>query len=191
MRVDRHKNFLSLEDCDALNAWVDEGVEKGWLDVGYSGKENGYKDRLTTRFYGQRFEYPQLVHDVFQRIRDFYSLSSYPYIDKHGRDGVVVSCIFDGGDLYPHKDPRNGSYAALRCNVMTRKPESGGILHLDDQQIDLEVGELHCYLASEFEHKVTTIHGDTSRVLWMFGVWTPMNDWESGKIKHSEAICTL
>ena len=32
MRIERHKNFLTKEECATLNAWVREGVSKNWLD---------------------------------------------------------------------------------------------------------------------------------------------------------------
>ena len=66
---------------------------------------------------------------------------------------------------------------------MTRAASAGGQLYVDNQYIDIEIGELHCYLASDFEHHVTNVEGETSRILWMFGAYVPMNDWEDGIIK--------
>jgi hypothetical protein len=187
MRIERHKNFLSPEECSALNAWVDEGVEKKWLDVSISTEGIGYTKRVTSRLYGNRYEYPQVVLDISNRIRSFCGVNSYDLIERHGRDGVVVSCTFPGGDVYTHQDPRSyGGFATLRCNVMTRKADSGGELYLDGQRVDIETGELHCYLVSEIPHSVSTVSGKTSRVLWMFGAHVPVEDWESGKIKTGE-----
>jgi hypothetical protein len=66
---------------------------------------------------------------------------------------------------------------------MTRKVDAGGVLYLEGQPVDIEVGELHCYLASDFSHQVTEVKGETPRVLWMFGAYVPSQDWESGAIK--------
>ena len=66
---------------------------------------------------------------------------------------------------------------------MTRAADDGGVLYLDEQRIDIEVGELHCYLASEVQHYVTTVRGKTPRVLWMFGAFVPSEDWDNGAIK--------
>jgi len=88
--------------------------------------------------------------------------------------------------VYPHKDPRQGYLSALRCNVMTRAANAGAELYVGGQLVNIEVGELHCYLASEFEHKVTEVQGNTSRVLWMFGAAVPIEDWELGKIQIGE-----
>ena len=186
IRIERHRNFLTPEECDILNLWVDDGVEKKWLDVGIS-KDNGtYKKRVTSRRCADRFEYPQIVLDISNRIRKFCGIDSYGLIEGHGRDGVVVSCTFPGGDVYEHQDPKLiYGLSALRCNVMTRDSDAGGKLYVNGEHIDIEVGELHCYLASDFRHYVTTVKGETSRVLWMFGAYVPFEDWESGKIKFN------
>jgi hypothetical protein len=57
----------------------------------------------------------------------------------------------------------------LRCNVLTRKADNGGELYVGGNKIDINVGDLHCYLPSTVEHYVTEVKGKTSRVLWMFG----------------------
>lgn len=184
MRIERYKNFLSAEKCHALNVWVDEAVDKKWIDAGISTEGLGYTKRVTSRLYGNRYEYPKLVLDISNDIRSFCGINSYELIENHGKNGVVVSCTFSGGDVYKHKDPRTiYNYSTLRCNVMTRKADFGAELYVGGQFIDIEVGELHCYLASEFEHYVTKVEGKTSRVLWMFGSAVPLEDWESGKIK--------
>lgn len=183
MRIERHKNFLSLEECSSLNLWVNEGIKNKWLDNGISKGVSQYTERVTNRFYSKRFQYPEFVLNISNRIRNFCGINSYPLIKEHGRDGVVVSCTFPGGDVYAHKDPKSGFDSALRCNVMTRKPDSGGHLYIDDKHINIEVGELHCYLASDFEHYVTKVEGEISRVLWMFGAYVPKYDWENNMIK--------
>lgn len=192
MRIERHKNFLSLDECAALNAWVDEAVQNKWMDEGINaqGAMCGPSKRVTSRFYADRFVYPQIVQYISNQIRSFCGVDSYPLIEGHGRDGVVVSCTFNGGDIYPHKDPKLGGLSTLRCNVMSRAANAGGVLHLEGNPIDLEVGELHCYLASEFEHYVTEVQGETSRVLWMFGAHVPTDKWESGHIKTKACDAT-
>jgi|688.fasta_scaffold535940_2 hypothetical protein len=185
LRIERTKNFFSRSECEALNAWVDEGVKNKWLDKGISpGWSLNYPYRVTSRMYADRYEYPQLVRDLSFRIRKFCGIDDYPLIEGHGRDGVVVSCTFPGGNVYAHMDPTSPSgMATLRCNVMTRAADVGCILHIAGQAVDIEVGELHCYLASEHEHFATQVEGATSRVMWMFGAHAPADDWNSGKIK--------
>jgi len=165
------KRFASPELCAQLNDWVDLGVENRWLDQGISsGSGWSYAKRFTTRNYGDRFEYPTPVHDTFKQITETLKLQDLPKsVAGAGRDGVVVSCTFPGGDVYLHQDPKEPNGEVLRCNIMTRSADAGGKLYVGDAHIDIEVGDLHCYLASAIPHCVTTVEGDTSRVLWMFG----------------------
>lgn len=190
MRIERIKNFISEEECQELNAWVKLGVQNRWLDRGLSRGQWGYQKRLTSRMYGDRFEYPAVVRDVAQRIQNLFGFEENSIIHGHGRNGVVVSCTFDGGDVYEHKDPRRGSddMATLRCNILTQAAEQGGKLCIEGQEIDIEAGELHCYLASEHSHFVSRVFGPTPRILWMFGAHVSADDWNVGKIKIEEPI---
>jgi len=184
MRIETVKNCLTLQECATLNAWVDEAVKNKWLDKGLDPHSLENNVRVTSRMYGDRFVYPELVLDISERIRKFCGVADRRIIEGHGRDGVVVSCTFPGGDVYAHHDPRSSDgLSALRCNVLTQAADSGGVLHLEDQPIQLEVGELHCYLASEHVHYVSKVEGNTSRVLWMFGAYVDFDDWNSGRIK--------
>jgi len=184
IRFERHKNFITHQECDELNAWVDKGVANKWLDVGISRGNHNYSKRVTSRLYANRYEYPEIVRSISFRIREFCGISSYKLIEGHGRDGVVVSCTFPGGDVYEHQDPRSKmGLSALRCKLLTRAADSGGVLRLNGEAKSLEIGELHCYLASEHLHTVSEVIGNTSRVLWMFGAYVPKEDWDDGLIK--------
>lgn len=184
MRVEIVRNFLDEATCAELNAWAVLGVQNKWLDDGISRYNFEYGLRKTSRAVGYRFEYPDIVRLVSKKVRDFCGLTAYPLIAGHGRDGVVVSYTLPGGDVYPHKDPKgeNGT-ATLRCNVITQAADAGCVLHIGGAPVDVGVGDLHCYLVSEFEHFATPVEGVTPRINWMFGAHVPADDWESGKIK--------
>jgi hypothetical protein len=182
MRLEIVRGFFSKSECDALNRWTMLAVENKWVDCGLT-REGVTYSRLSTRLSGHRFVYPEIVIEASNRIRQFYGLADAPTIDGHGRDGIVVSCVFDGGNIFEHTDPGGvGGLATLRCNVLTQKPEAGGVLHLEGAPVELNPGDLHCYLASEHRHYVDSINGDTPRILWMFGAHVPAEDWNSGKI---------
>jgi hypothetical protein len=179
MRLEVFKNFITPEQCQQLNAWVYEAVENSWLGPGISKMDRNYQLRLTSRLYADRFEYPDLVRELSDRIRDFVGIADCPLITGHGRDGVVVSYTLPGGDVYRHRDPRSSNdWSALRCNILTQAADTGGVLFVDDQQIDIEVGDLHCYLASDYFHSVTEVQGNTPRIMWMFGAYAPASMWE-------------
>ena len=165
------KNFLSTSECNKLNEWVNLGVQNKWLDKGLSkGSDWIYEKRLTTRPYAERFDYSPDVYDVQNKISNFLDIIDLlKSVTGGGKNGIVVSCTYDGGDVYAHTDPKEGGLEVLRCNVMTRAADDGGKLYVGGNKIDIKVGDLHCYLPSTVEHYVTEVKGETSRVLWMFG----------------------
>ena len=165
------KNFLDIDVCNQLNEWVNLGVEKKWLDKGTEKNSNwGCNNRFTTRNYADRFEYPAIVYDVFDRITKKLDVADLTKsVVGGGKNGVVVSYTVNGGDTYAHIDPKEGDLDVLRCNVITRKPTDGGFLFVGGKQIDLDIGDLHCYLPSTIEHYVTETKGNVPRILWMFG----------------------
>ena len=174
------RNFASSEEIHKLNLFVDEGILLGYLDKGISRGNHGYDSRLTTRLYGDRFVYPNIVNSVFSRITDRLSLHDLKKsVAGGGRDGVVVSCTYPGGDVYAHQDPKedDGKLDVLRCNILTQAPDSGGLLQVGGVSITLRAGDLHCYLASDVVHSVSTVEGDIPRILWMFGYQINKIDW--------------
>lgn len=182
-RLEIAKAFLSLEECGLLNDWANTGINTGWLDKGL--RAGVFTDkRLTSRMYGYRFSMPPEILKISEKVRRFAGVDAYPLAVGHGKDGIVVSCTFSGGDVHKHVDPQSyRDLATLRCNVMTQKPEAGGVLHVEDEPVPLDVGDLHCYLVSEHQHHVTTVVGNTPRILWMFGACVPKDAWNDNTIK--------
>jgi len=188
MRVEVIKNFLPHADIAELNVWVEEGVKKKWLDIGFTarGQPTTPDTRVTSRLYGARFNYPEVALRTSNKVREYCGIFNAPLIEGHGKDGIVVSCTFPGGDVYAHRDPRMYEHSVLRCNIMTQGADVGGVLYVGGQPVPIEVGDLHCYLASEHEHYVTTVGGNTPRVLWMFGGCVLAENWDTGRIKIGE-----
>lgn len=177
MRLDVIPNFINQDEINQLNAWVEKGVENKWLDLGKS-TNGATNQRLTTRMYGHRFNYPPVAHSIFQRIREQLNFLNTEIIKNHGKDGIVVSYTKVGGDVYKHRDPSDGALSALRCNIITQGAEEGGKLFVDGNEINVNVGDLHCYLASDYDHYVTKIEGTKPRILWMFGFAIEKQMWE-------------
>ena len=122
-------------------------------------------------------KYPKLVTDISNRIREFMGISHRPLILGHGSEGVVVSVTYPGGDVYSHRDPKSeNGWTTYRCNIMTQAADEGAELYVDDELVDINVGDLHCYYASEQTHYVTEVKGETPRILWMFGAHRPYED---------------
>lgn len=178
MQVKIYKNFLPKQQCDALNAIANRGVKEGWVNKGVDYQNHSYTKRLTSRMHMANAEYPQLVRDISDRVRKFVGVNDLPIIVNHGKDGVVVSYTMQGGGVYPHKDPRSDDgLPTYRCNILTQANEQGGDLYVGGQKIDVEIGDLHCYMVSEVEHYVTEAKGATPRIMWMFGAHIPKEHW--------------
>jgi len=166
------KNFLDLQSCNQLNDWAELGVENKWLDIGLNATTRTWDcvTRLTTRNYADRFDYSSEIYAVQNKITEFLGIQDLPKsVVGGGKNGIVVSYVLPSGDVHKHQDPMEETLHVLRCNVVTQAADAGGDLIVDGQKIDVAVGDLHCYLASDVEHHVTTVEGNTPRILWMFG----------------------
>ncbi len=189
MRVEIIKNFLSQEEIDLLNKWTILGVRNKWLDFGITSNYQKIETRLTNRFYGSLFTYPEKVLEISDKVRDVVGVANYPLIEGHGKNGIVVSYTMPRGDVYKHKDPKSKEgLSTLRCNILTQKAEQGGVLFVEGKQINIEVGDLHCYLVSDHEHWATEVKGNTPRIMWMFGAHVPSDDWNNKKIKVNDGL---
>jgi len=175
-------NFITQQECSVLNSWVEKALANSWLDVGITTGHTVYKNRLTTRMYGSRFDkYPDLAYVIRDRIRKQLNLENVPIsILGGGKHGIVVSNTLPGGDVYKHSDPLefNGRHV-LRCNIITQMADAGAILTVNDNVVNVNQGDLHCYLASKYAHSVTQVTGKHSRILWMFGFQITDNDWKT------------
>jgi hypothetical protein len=177
MTVIVFKNFLDKDVCQELNDWVELGVKNKWLDLSVSDWIS--EKRKTTRMYSDRFEYPKVAYDVFEKITNKLSLTDLAKsVAGGGKDGMVVSYTTDGGSTYEHLDRKEGSLEVLRCNILTSKPTGGGELFVDNKKVELNQGDLHCYLPSVVKHYATETKGDVSRILWMFGYQISEEQWQ-------------
>ena len=175
MTVKLFKNFLSVKECEELNKVAKKGLNEGWINVGVNYQDRAYAKRYTSRMHMVDAEYPQIVRDIATKVRQFAGIDKFRIIDGHGKDGVVVSVTFKGGEVHLHKDPRSVmGMPTYRCNVLTQANEDGCDLYVGGKKVDVEVGDLHCYMVSEVEHYVTEAKGDTPRIMWMFGAHIPL-----------------
>jgi hypothetical protein len=122
--------------------------------------------------------YPPYVIGISNKIRKFMNIDHYPLISENGFEGVLLSVKFNGENVHEHRDMKFfKGWTPFRCNVVTQAPEQGAKLYVEDELIDIKVGDLHCYYASEQKHYVTEVEGNTPRVLWMFGAHRPLKDY--------------
>jgi hypothetical protein len=182
------RNFISQEECATLKDWAVSGAQEQFVD-GVSGnwdtKEfERVKNRLTNRMVGDKIEYPELVYNIQNRMREIFPLvKDTEVIKSHGKDGVVVSITYDTGDVYKHKDPPTAGQVpgtvALRFNILASKAENGGLIHVEDKTYELNEGDLMAYLVSEYYHSVDQCSGTNPRILFMFGFCADKDQWEN------------
>ena len=183
MRIEIIKGYASAELCAALSGIALQGIKDGWVGRGTYQGQAGHGKRLTSRFYGGRHQHQSVATNAAQSVRAAVGVSLFPHIEGHGRDGIVVSVTYPGGNVYAHRDSAPLGVATLRCNIIAQAPDAGGELFVGGEKIGVQQGDLHCYLASEHEHYVTEVLGNAPRILWMFGAYVPKDDWNSGLIK--------
>jgi len=170
MSVKIYKNFLTKEECQELTRLAFQGLADGWFQKGYDKNLNATSKRYTTRKVISDYAYPEKILEINSRIKEVIGLQNKPIIAEHGKDGIVISISFEEGDVPSHKDPRSQEgLITYRCNILTQAAESGAQLYVEEELVEVEEGDLHCYAVSELEHRVTAIEGKTPRVMFMFG----------------------
>jgi hypothetical protein len=185
MNCEKHvllvRSFIAPEECSILTDWAVASADTQFVD-GVSGnwetKEFIQVITRKTNRMSRNIQYPDLVYTIQNRLREAFPLiKEAEVIEGHGKDGVVVSITYDGGDVYRHKDPATDWQApgtvALRFNILVSAAESGGLIHVEDATYKLQAGDLMAYSVSENYHHVETCFGSTPRIMFMFGFCVP------------------
>lgn len=79
----------------------------------------------------------------------------------------------DGAFVHPHTDPAPEGYVHTRCNLMLKKPLTGGNPVIDGEEIFINQGDLWLCLASMELHGTTPIFGG-ERLIFSFGGLVPL-----------------
>jgi hypothetical protein len=173
MTVSIFPKFITPEECNILNLWTTYALKHDWLDKGIDRTGDPREpNRYSTHGNPHKFgRYPDIAYSIYDRISKFLDLRRMDKsVTNGGKDGIVVSCTLLGGDIFKHIDVREpGNFHLLRCNILTQAPEIGGQLVVNGNKIDVEIGDLHCYINTKYQHSVSLVQGNINRILWMFG----------------------
>lgn len=174
MRVEVIKGFATESECSFLSRVALEGVVNGQL-ISASDRPERFSNRRDCGAYKNPGEALQLQ----RRIAMYFGLEAFPVASQSGgSDGIVVSCIKSGGDVFRHIDPASGHpTATLRCNLLTKAADAGGELIVGNDKIEFKERDLVCFLVTETEHHVTKNTGSGPRILWQFGWYVPVGFW--------------
>ena len=153
------RNFISQEDCEILNDWTAQAI-----------KEDQFTELVRKSDIGK---WP--TKQDTKKIRGAAGRSE-------GKDGVMVTITYDQGEVNTHKDfmenHSDETHEGLRCNILTSKSASGGLIISDGLSYDLNIGDMMCFLATKYEHSVEKCIGDIPRILFIYGFILSSGEWE-------------
>ena len=172
------KNFVSKEELNVLNSWTLKNFKcnSHWYkDAGMD--EFKEQTRFTTRLGNEvdhkrekiTINYPQEAYNIQKRIKKFFRLENCKQPPSFV-DGIVNGIGFEGGSICTHIDPEYfDDTSTLHCNVISQKSISGGVTIIENNEYDIDEGDLLCYIVSKQYHRVTETVGSKNRILWVFG----------------------
>ena len=123
---------------------------------GYQFRSNGYGRRCSTHvpsnLWSQAFGAFNLVPSQIEPLFG-------NFIGNH---------YLDGAHTHEHTDPAPRGFEHVRCNVMLKKPQSGGNPVIDGEEFEVFEKSLWLCVASKEQHASTPIKGG-ERLIFSFG----------------------
>ena len=201
--VKAYKDFITEDQKNILNQWTLDNYKTDYF-MDPRMDSNGLRNtKLTTRFANPlinynnplidpdkhnhinfiassnpNFNYPDLVYDIQKSIVLTFGLKDFG-LSPVGKGGIITEISFKGGTVHPHTDPAwfEGTHT-VHCNLITQKPESGGVTYIQGEPWDINETDLLTYIVSSAEHSVDEVVGDKHRILWIFSFMLSKKDTE-------------
>ena len=149
------KSFIDNDTINELLNW--SNTQNIYQNV--SNGKQGYYSRLE-----QLSNIPKIVNDLRNKCR---VLVSGIYQEPIYKD--FVNEIFPTGYVSNHKDGCfTQGYKHLRCNILLQKPEIGGCINIEGNDILMNVGDL-CVVDTHKIHGINIINGNISFKSISFG----------------------
>jgi NADPH-dependent 7-cyano-7-deazaguanine reductase QueF len=182
------KDFITDDEKKILNDWSLSNYCNDYF-IDPKMDSNGLeRTKLTTRFAtplisgnilissNSNFTYPKISYFIQQRIVNTFGFKNYG-ISPVGKDGIITEVSFENGTVHPHIDPEwfPNTYT-VHCNLITQKPDSGGVTYIQGSPWDINENDLLMYIVSKAEHSVNKIVGKKERVLWVFSFMLNIED---------------
>jgi hypothetical protein len=171
MNVRVVKNFINLKDIFELNNWTLSNYHKEFFNI---SEMNDLKTRYTTRQCSNRkvdklFNYPKISYKIQKRIIDNFELERFNKANI-GKDGIVTGIGFENDYIYEHVDPFwYPQTHTIHFNIITQKSQSGGITIIENNEYEVDNGDILIYNVSQHKHRVSKVIGKIPRILWVFG----------------------
>lgn len=168
-------NFIMQEEAAILNDYTFNSINENKFECGRTSF-NGNK-HLVSRF-NKNLVFPEVAMQIKNRVQKLLRLENNDTNTLWNKSGIVVNCSFNGAKVIPHKDVRQGNKSLLRCNILSSAADKGGVLTVENEEFKLDALSMYLCLVSEYTHSVSTIEGNSPRILWQFGFNVDQKDWE-------------
>ena len=161
------KNFIDIRIKDILNTWTLENYKTNLFSDANMGLE---ETTLTTRYFNdcRNLNFPIVAYQTQIKILETFVNTKFK-LAKFCQ-GIANSITFNNGEVREHTDPVYlNNTITYHCNIISQKPNIGGITYLDNIPFETNETDLLIYPVSEINHKVSKVEGDKPRIVWMFG----------------------
>jgi len=115
--------------------------------------------------YGRRFA---ICKNPIYREKAFKEFNLVPDLEEPMFKNFTGNHYIDGAFVHEHVDPAPKGYVHVRCNLMLKKPFSGGMPIIDGEELVVDNNDLWLCLASLERHASTPI-GGSERFIFSFG----------------------
>lgn len=165
------EKYVDKQVLNNLNKWTLENCEKEYYSISLM---NNIKTRYTTRQCVNNktdhlFDYPNFVYNIQQKIIEDFNLENF-HKAFIGKNGIVNGIGYKNDYICEHTDPTwVENTKTYHFNIISQKPEEGGITIINGIPHDINEGDLLVYNVSDCPHKVTRSNGNIPRILWVFG----------------------
>ena len=113
---------------------------------------------------------PDEFWNVRNRAVDLLGLQGF---EEDPYKGSFLTYVAPGGSLHEHRDARltirQEEFLILRCNVLFKKPQEGGVPVIDSHRIDVGDRGLWAFFPTELTHSATEVTGTEPRGTLSFG----------------------
>jgi hypothetical protein len=113
---------------------------------------------------------PEAFWTIRNRVKDLLGLGG---LEEDYYKGSFLTCMSPGGRVHEHRDARvrvaEEERLILRCNVLFKRPQQGGMPVIGSQEIDICDRGMWAFYPTEFRHSTTVVRGPDSRGNLSFG----------------------
>jgi hypothetical protein len=191
------EDIVTTEEQSVLVRWADSNLRAGRMlnnprdPESYSTPYCSASDRALTsltKHYGSKQEdqqklvwIPKMSEDLVDPLPDQFwkirtrviQLLGLTDLAEDPYKGSFLNYIVPGGKVHQHRDDRltlgEEEFAILRCNVLFKRPQEGGLPIISRREIDVPDRGMWAFYATELVHAASEVRGKEARGTLSFG----------------------